>query len=133
MPRCRCHSRRQEHRCCGPWHGGQPAPTPQALMRSRFSAYARGLVDYILVTTDPAGPHYGSDEAAWRAQVQQFCDGTRFDGLRILEAPEPSDDEGFVTFRAELAQAGEDVSFTERSRFLLTDGCWRYHSGERVE
>ena len=41
-------------RCCQPWHDGLAAgvhaPTPEALMRSRYSAYVIGLIDYLLAT-----------------------------------------------------------------------------------
>lgn len=131
-PRCRCHSRRKARRCCEPFHRGTPAPTPAALMRSRFSAYALGLVDYVIATTDPDGPQWMADEAAWRSQIAAFGRGTRFRGLVIEDAPPPTADEGFVTFRAVLERDGVDVSFTERSRFTHRNGRWHYHSGEPV-
>lgn len=106
-------------------------------MRSRFAAYALGLVDYVVATTDPAGPQWQADRAAWEASIRAFATATRFDGLRILDAPEtaPASDEGHVTFRAALTAGGRDVGFTERSRFTRApraDGqlAWRYHSGE---
>jgi uncharacterized protein YchJ len=49
--------------CCGRWHAGllhgEHAPTPEPLMRSRYSAYAllqgrgvapRSLLDYLMTT-----------------------------------------------------------------------------------
>lgn len=101
-------------------------------MRSRFAAYAKGLVDYVVETTDPEGPQWEPDRAGWRERIAAFCAATRFVGLAILDAPPPSGDEGFVTFRAVLTQGGRDATFTERSRFLRVDGRWRYHSGERL-
>ena len=130
--RCRCHSRKVENRCCGPFHAGKPAPTPEALMRSRFAAYAKCLVDYVVETTDPEGPQWEGDLATWRERIAAFCEGTRFVGLDILDAPPASGDEGFVTFRAVLTQGGRDATFAERSRFTRVDGRWRYHSGERL-
>ena len=99
-------------------------------MRSRYAAYAKGLVDYILDTTDPSGPQARPDRAAWREEVRAFCAATRFEGLRILGAPEPHGDEGFVTFEAKLSRDGADVSFTERSRFVRVEGRWLYRDGE---
>ena len=101
-------------------------------MRARFSAYAVGLVDFIIVTTDERGPMWQPDGGAWRADIKRFSTGTRFNGLRILEAPPPTETEGFVTFSAALEQGGQDASFTERSRFTRREGRWCYHSGERV-
>jgi SEC-C motif-containing protein len=100
-------------------------------MRSRYAAYALGLVDYVVATTHPGGPQLEADEAAWRASLEAFCRGTRFETLEILEASEAGE-EGWVTFRAGLSQGGADASFSERSRFLKVDGRWLYFSGERV-
>jgi hypothetical protein len=36
--------------CCGPYHAGSQAPDAESLMRSRYSAYARGLEPYLLAT-----------------------------------------------------------------------------------
>jgi SEC-C motif-containing protein len=105
-------------------------------MRSRYAAYARGLVDYVIATTDPDGPAWegrGTDLGVWRASIQRFARGTRFTGLEILEAPAPLGPTGTVTFRARLLQGGGDASFSERSRFTHRGGNWRYHSGTRLE
>ncbi len=105
-------------------------------MRSRYAAYALGLTDYLLETTDPDGPAWdgagpgGMD--AWRASVQRFTRSTRFLGLDVLDAPPPAGATGTVTFRARLTQGGADATFTERSTFTHRGGNWRYHSGERL-
>ena len=55
---CPCGSERPYDACCGPWHiglvSGVHAPTPEALMRSRYSAYVVGLIDYLLATWQPS-------------------------------------------------------------------------------
>ena len=137
MARCKCCSRRHYRRCCQPLHEGQGAPTAEALMRSRYCAYALGLADYILATTHPEGPQFQHDEVAWRAQVLAFCAGTRFQGLRVVPATasaasSESTEEAWVSFYASLNQSGVDASFGERSRFLKHLGRWCYHSGERI-
>ena len=132
--RCACQSRKKAHRCCGPWLNGRAAPTPTALMRSRFAAYALGLTDYIMATTAPSGPQFQADTAAWVADIERFSRRTRFQGLAILDASAVEGPEATVTFRATLEQNGEDASFTERSTFVRgSDGRWRYHSGTRLE
>lgn len=130
--RCRCHSGRTEKRCCGPLHGGRAAPTPLALMRSRYAAYARGRIDYIIDTTHPDGPHWRADRDVWREELLPFVRGTRFVGLLILEAPEPDGDSGVVAFRAELIQSGQSVIMEERSTFRRADGRWLYVDGTPV-
>lgn len=131
--RCRCGSRKKARRCCLPIHQGKSASSPEALMRSRYAAYALGLVDHIIATTDPSGPQWEPDAAVWATRIEAFCAQTRFVGLSIDDAPSPGDDEGFVTFTASLEQRGADASFTERSRFTADARWgWRYHSGERL-
>jgi len=127
---CPCHRGGKYKKCCGQWHRGRKAPTPTALMRSRFSAYALGLVDYVLATTHPDGPHDG--RYGQREQVEAFCRNTDFDGLEILDASEVEGDRGEVAFHATLRQGGRDASFGERSVFFRVDGRWLYHSGERL-
>lgn len=127
---CPCGRSAKYKKCCGLWHGGRPAPTPEALMRSRYSAYALGLVDYVMATTHPDGPHHG--RYGQRDEIEQFCRTTSFDGLEVLESSTDGDD-GMVAFRATLSQAGRDASFGERSRFHRLDGRWLYHSGDRIQ
>ncbi|MEL6470499.1 MAG: YchJ family metal-binding protein [Cyanobacteria bacterium J06623_4] len=51
---CTCGSRRGFQRCCGPYLAGDAiAPTAEALMRSRYSAFATGNIDYLLATRHP--------------------------------------------------------------------------------
>lgn len=98
-------------------------------MRSRYSAYALGLVSYIMETTHPENPHFSEDQEAWGIQLEAFTKNTSFDGLDILDVLD-GEEEAFVTFRAKLRQNGQDASFIERSRFIKVDGRWYYHSGE---
>ncbi|MFM0874673.1 YchJ family metal-binding protein, partial [Klebsiella pneumoniae] len=51
QPSCPCGSGDPLDDCCGRYHQGHPAPTAEALMRSRYSAYGLGLVDYLRDTT----------------------------------------------------------------------------------
>lgn len=127
--RCPCHSGRQYKRCCRPYHQGRPAPTPEALMRSRYSAYALGLVDYIMATTHPDSPHRVDPEQRWISELSAFSLGTRFTSLKILEASEQGD-EGLVHFLAELQQAGRRAPMEERSIFRKRDGRWLYVAAE---
>lgn len=98
-------------------------------MRSRYTAYALCEIDYVLDTTHPSGPHHLEDRAAWADDVRGFCERTLFEGLELLDTKIDAD-EGWVTFRAQLSQRGADASFTERSRFLRSNGRWLYHSGQ---
>lgn len=100
-------------------------------MRSRYSAYAKGVVDYIIDTTHPDNSQYLQDHKLWRKQLKEFCDNTDFLGLEIHEEV-VGEKVSFVTFKAKLRQNGQDAGFTERSRFEKTGGRWLYHSGEFI-
>ena len=100
-------------------------------MRSRFSAYALGLTDYVIRTTAPGSPAWSDDRDAWAASIDRFSTATRFAGLRV----EPGPNDGAraqVTFHATLSQHGHDASFAEQSTFVLRDGLWLYCDGTRL-
>jgi SEC-C motif-containing protein len=128
---CPCHSGLRYAACCKPLHQGQrEAETPEALMRSRYSAFALGLGAYLLKTLaadhpDRADPE--AERALARARAAQ-----RFLGLTILEASAEGD-RGVVLFRARIFERGVDRSFAERSRFRREGGAWRYEGGDIVE
>jgi SEC-C motif-containing protein len=128
---CPCGSGKKYKGCCKRWHDGEPAPTPEALMRSRYTAYAIADVSYLIRTTHPDGPHWRPDTAAWKAELAGYCEQVEFRGLRVEHA-EAAGDEGRVRFHATLAHGGRDLSFGEDSRFLRVGGRWLYHSGDRV-
>ncbi|HAW61148.1 MAG TPA: hypothetical protein DCX26_02290, partial [Pseudomonas sp.] len=48
---CPCGSGDALAECCGRYHAGVAAPSAELLMRSRYSAYVLGLVDYLQATT----------------------------------------------------------------------------------
>ena len=52
MEMCPCGSQKSYTECCEPFITGKlDAPTAEQLMRSRYSAYAKQAIDYILNTT----------------------------------------------------------------------------------
>lgn len=120
---CPCYSGKLYEECCAPYHKGQACPNALTLMRSRYSAYALGLIDYIIQTTydEP------KDNAARRREIEQFSKNTEFSGLKIVHFSE-DDEEAYVTFIAYLKSDQNDVSFTERSRFIYKDR-WYYVDG----
>ena len=120
---CPCGSGRGFLDCCGPaLNGERPAATAEALMRSRFTAFARGDADYLLATwhpdTRPAQVDL-SDQLVWE----------RLDVLQI-EAGGPDDRAGRVGFAAYYRDAtGAQGCLRELSRFVRVEGRWRYLDG----
>jgi len=57
-------------------------------MRSRYSAYALNLADYIIKTTHRSNPQYSADDREWRDSIANFSQSTEFRGLTIHEFKE---------------------------------------------
>ncbi len=125
---CPCCSGLKYASCCKPFHDGAQADDALALMRSRFSAYAMGLTDYIVMTTHPDQKDYKKDREEWKDEIREFSKGTKFLGLKILDFQDGRD-QAFVRFRAHIEQKGRDASFTENSRFKKAAGRWLYLEG----
>jgi SEC-C motif-containing protein len=108
--------------CCGRYHcGAAAAPTAEALMRSRYSAFVKGDAPYLLRTWHPRT----------RPDRLDLDPGMRWTGLEILETTDGSafHSTGTVTFRASFRGG----SLHERSRFERVDGVWAYLDGEFLE
>lgn len=125
---CPCKSGKQYCACCQKYHEGISPENALVLMRSRYSAYAKGLVDYIIKTTHPQNPSFSKEKEGWAKKILTFCQSHAFVGLDILDFTD-GNEVAYVTFKAHLAQGGRDVSFTERSRFLKVNGKWLYVDG----
>lgn len=128
MQQCRCHSGKPYKDCCKKFHDGIFPEKAVELMRSRYSAYALGLVNYIIETTHDKNPRQKNFKEE-KERILQFSKSVSFDGLEILEFID-GEKEAFVTFKATLKQGEHDVSFTEKSRFLKENGRWFYADGE---
>jgi SEC-C motif domain protein len=118
--RCPCGTGLAYAECCGPAHDGTPPATAEALMRSRYSAFARGDTAYLLRSWDPATRPRAFDpdhEVRWTALD---IVGTERGGL--------FDTEGVVEFVAHFRQDGESGAMRERSRFTRRDGAWVYRN-----
>lgn len=110
--------------------GSKPAESPEALMRSRYSAYVLGRGEYLVRTQAKAVNPGAADELGrWGRSVCWL-------GLLVTDAPPPSNDEGFVSFEARYLEDGQVVTLSERSRFQRVEGQWIYADGaakHRVE
>lgn len=121
---CPCGSGLKYSDCCGVFHTGlTAAPTAEALMRSRYSAYASKNEAYLLRTWD----------ARTRpAALNLAADTTRWLKLDILHTHlgGPPDTEGEVEFRAHYLAGSRRGSLHETSRFVRQQSAWIYLDGE---
>jgi SEC-C motif domain protein len=129
--KCPCSSGENYSNCCESFHKGALPSSAVQLMRSRYSAYAYDLPEYIIETTHPLNPGYRHEQVAWKKEISLFSRASSFKKLEILDSQE-KDDTATVTFVAHISQNGGDASFTEKSLFKKIDGKWLYHSGQAV-
>ena len=125
---CACGSGQKYRACCRPFHEGAEPPDPVTLMRSRFTAYARGDVAYLWRTTHSAHPDRAGGEHEFTAGIRRTRRANKFVRLRVLDH-----DETRVLFHAEVYETGKERSFLELSTFDRdpeAGGAWRYMSGE---
>lgn len=123
QPPCPCGSGLNLAACCGRYHAGEAALTAEALMRSRYAAYALGDLDYIAATC--GGPAAAAFD---RAQAQASQLGTEWTGLEIVATRKGrvGDSDGVVRFIARYRQNGEPSQLHETSEFRRVDGSWLY-------
>jgi len=111
--------------CCQPYLEGKPAPTAEALMRSRYTAYAKSAIDYLHDTLAPEARHDFD-----RKSVTHWSSQSQWHGLEIVstEAGGSGDDKGYVEFIAHFTSEGERRAHRERSlfRFDKDDGRWYF-------
>ena len=133
MDTCPCSSGKDYDACCGPIIEGKPAATAEALMRSRYTAYARGAVDHIMSTYAPKAAS-GVD----RESTEKWSRESVWLGLEVLatEKGGEADDEGTVEFVARYRQGveGPEQVHHERARFVrgAKDRRWLYADGKTV-
>jgi len=126
---CPCGSQRPFFSCCEPFLSGQKAaPTAEALMRSRYTAYCTHNIDYLMATHHPTKRAL-SDRTALSRSMQS----TTWLGLQILDTRQgqPDDETGMVEFVARF-QAHQPGQIHERSRFQQQKGRWFYLDGEHL-
>ncbi len=125
---CPCGSESEFEQCCQPAISGvRPAATPEALMRSRYSAYVTQNADYLIASWHP-----DCQADAFRDALKEGFASTLWLGLRVIATQAGKNaDEGFVEFSAQYQDGGDPqaVSIHERSRFLRLNERWYYIDG----
>ncbi len=118
---CPCGRPLQYADCCGLYHAGAAAPDAESLMRSRYSAYVRRDVDYLLASWHP------STRPAELSLDDSATGRTHWLGLTVQHAFDTGADTAEVVFLARYRiGGGSAVRMTEHSRFLREAGRWYY-------
>ena len=127
MPICFCGSNINFDKCCEPFLTNKKnAPTAEALMRSRFSAYVTKNIDYLNATINgPAVSKIQHDlpELTWTQLMIERCEK----GLA-------SDTVGWVEFKAFYTdEDGNKGLLWEESEFKKINDKWFYVFGTQLE
>lgn len=117
---CPCGTALRYTDCCGRYHAGPQhllAPDAEALMRSRYSAYALQLSDYLMATWHPS---------TRPTEPLEHEPGLRWLGLQVLRHERIDADHARVEFVARSKLGGRANRHRELSRFVREGGRWMY-------
>ncbi|HWU81902.1 MAG TPA: YchJ family metal-binding protein [Methylophilaceae bacterium] len=121
LPICPCGIKQPYANCCAPYHHGTPAPTAEALMRSRYTAYVYRLEDHLLATWHP-------DTRPVQLELAHEP-APKWLGLEVRQSADLSETTAIVEFIARYKVGGKAERLHETSRFERIDGCWYYLDG----
>lgn len=118
---CPCGTKKEYSQCCEPYIEGKlPAPTPEALMRSRYAAYVKVATNYLRETLAPEtrGDYNEAEVIEWSKQSEWL-------GLDILKA-----EGNQVEFIAKYKTQGKVLEHHEVSTFRKEGNRWYFVDGE---
>lgn len=123
---CPCGSELSFNQCCRPFHDGKAAPTAEALMRSRYSAYVLANGNYL--------------HRSWHASTRptkkslQQLPPTQWTDLIIVRTEQGgvNDTTGLVEFIARYQEGLQIKQLHETSRFVREGGRWFYIEGQHA-
>lgn len=128
MNKCPCGKNLTYYQCCSLYIDQKQRPaSPEILMRSRYTAYTKANIAYIIATMkgkplidfDPAEASLWAQSVKWRQ-------------LKIISSfPEKTtEDEGWVEFKAVFNEKGKNQVIHECSKFQRIKGQWFYVGGD---
>lgn len=110
--------------CCGPYlDHDTPAPDAEALMRSRYTAFVLGRLDYLRTSWHPST----------RPAELTLEPGVKWLGLQVRSHRVVDADHAEVEFVARSRVGGRGQRLHERSRFVRENGRWVYVDGDLLE
>lgn len=118
---CPCGTGKEYADCCEPYITGQKnAPSPEALMRSRYSAYVKVDTKYLKDTLAPESRHDFSE-----AEAKEWAKQSEWLGLEILKT-----EGNTVEFVAKYRHEGKVLEHHEISKFRKEKDQWYFVDGE---
>ncbi len=127
---CPCGSGKPYSECCEPIIKGHSlAPTPEALMRSRYTAYAKHEVQWLKESLDPS-QQTDYDEKS----VEDWSKRSQWLGIQILQTKtEEEKNIGWVEFVCKYKQGTVAREHHELSEFHKVKGAWLFYDGRAVK
>ncbi len=123
---CPCGSGKTYSECCELYiKGKEKAPTAEALMRARYTAYVKQEIDFIINTCETGEKIAEIDRKA----TEDWSKNSTWHGLRILRTENTKEDESIVEFEAEYTSKGMHDIHHEIAGFRKTNGEWLYVEG----
>ncbi len=128
MEPCPCGSNEMYVDCCEPViQGTRNAETPEALMRSRYSAYVKNELDHLYKSLHPSErKDYKKEEGA------DWAKNFNWQSLEILKTENggPEDETGTVEFVARYRKKENPFEHHEIAEFVREDGQWYFKDGQ---
>jgi SEC-C motif-containing protein len=126
MSNCHCGSELPFEQCCQSIINGAPAPTAEALMRARYSAYVVGDINFLNSSLAPDERHDFDLE-----QAKAWSENSKWLGLTIHAVKDggEADQAGQVDFTASYEYQGGRQDHRELASFKRLDGVWHYTDG----
>ncbi|MDP6573713.1 MAG: YchJ family protein [Rhodospirillales bacterium] len=126
MKPCPCGSGQGLDACCGAIIAGAPAPTAEALMRSRYTAFVLGDLDHIEATH---APEVRGDFN--RSAAESVANDAEWLGLDVRGTigGGADDQEGEVEFVTNFMRQGKEYAHHEIAVFRREQGNWMYVKG----
>jgi len=124
---CPCGSNLLYADCCEPILSGRKiAETAEELMRSRYVAFTRADVNYLMLSH-----HSKTRPIKERKNIERWAKSVTWMGLSILQTQDgkATDELGYVEFKALYLEAGQPQQIHEKSLFRRENQYWVYVSG----
>lgn len=127
MSACPCGTEKNYNECCEPIiKGTKKAPTAESLMRSRYTAFAKGELDHVEKS------HHSSTRAELDMEsVRSWATNSEWLGLEIRETDKglEKDTTGKVEFKCKFIFNGAEQTHHELSTFTKENGEWFFVDG----
>ena len=141
--KCACGSGMPYSKCCEEWHDRGEAVDPLILIKSRYSAFAYRLPEYIIATTQKNGPEWMSNQEVWETELLEFMDtyemtsDSRRLGCIVEACKYDGEKEASVLFKALMRNKEESanalVEIWEKSSVVREGNYWVYKRGSLQE